>query len=251
MAEGYEARVEQLVKKFAAVCDPFVLERLAMEFLSQRPVELLAELLSSLGRLTLQEEYKPAYVAVVRCCLAFGEEIPRSVREGVYNVLAGRGESCLVRYLLPVRAVREGDGEELRHDPQLEQMTLGMKRWKARSHDRDLLLRLAKDSDLGVLANLLENPRITENDVVLWAAKRPNDPQRILVIACHRKWSLRPRVQEAIARNPYSPVHVAASFLPLFPTPLLKKVWEDPSLHPLCREAAIEISRLRRGSNTP
>ena len=131
------------------------------------------------------------------------------------------------------------------HDPEVEDMPLGMQKWKARLHNRDLLMRLAKTGDPDVVRILLDNSRVTELDVVTWAARRPVPSAVLLLVARHRRWSLAARVQEALARNPYTPVHVAASFMPLFPAGLLKKIRDDASLHELVRGAAVDVLKLR------
>ncbi len=124
-------------------------------------------------------------------------------------------------------------------------MPLGMNKWKARLHDRHLLLRLGREGDPLVLRILLDNPRILGEDVVQWAARRPTPQECIMLIARHRRWALRPKVQEAVTRNPYSPVHVAASYMPVLNSRLLRDIEQDGSLHPLVREAAAENLRVR------
>jgi hypothetical protein len=237
-------RVRQLVRRLASVPDPHILECLAREMLSERPIELLAILLSTLGRLSREPEVRPIYMAVVRLCLS-ERDPPSEVREELYSVVAARGEGALVRFLLPVAPVKSMQQGSKAVDPVIEDMPLGMKKWKARLHDRNLFPRLAKDGDPNVIRILLDNPRVIEDDVLNWAARRPVHKEVLAIIARHPRWALRRKIQEALARNPYTPVHIAASYLPVLPDQLLQLIRQDGSLHRLVKEAAGEILHLR------
>jgi hypothetical protein len=248
--EQYEFRVRQLMKKLTVAADPGIVEGLSAELLSQRPTEVLAELLSALGRMAQEEHARIIYTGVVRLCLS-ADKVPQPVKEGIYSILAARGEGALARYLLPVPARREVDETDMPRDLELEQMTLGMRKWKARGHARELLMRLSRDRDPAVFRILLGNPRLTEDDVLAWTARRPTMPQLQLEVAAHRSWSTRPRIQEALVRNPYTPTHVAAAFVPLLSSKQLRIVHEDGSLHVLVREAARDVMTLRGRTEEP
>jgi hypothetical protein len=249
VSNPYETRVAQLVKKLSVVPDPGLIEHLVRELLAERPSEVLAELMSTLGKMAQDEHARVAYCGVMRLCLS-NEELPPNVREEVYSILAARGEGSLVRYLLPLPPLRQAAEIDFPGDPFLDEMTLGMRKWKARLHDRDLLARLSKDKNPSVVLILLDNPKTLERDIVVWAARRPARASALLSLAVHRKWSLRPKVQEAIARNPYAPAHVAASFIPLFPTLLLKQIRLDGMLHGVVRAAAEDILEFRKRSKS-
>jgi hypothetical protein len=238
-------RIQQLVRRLAAVDDPHVLERVALEVLSQRPIALLADFLSVLGQRSRHDQVRPIYMAIVRLCLA-GDEPDEAVRAALYSAVSANGEGAYVRFLLPLPAKRDPVDGDAPRDQVLDEMPLGTKKWRARLQDRDLLGRLAREGDVNVMTILLDNSRVVEEDVVLWAARRPMRPDALLAVACHRRWSLRPRVQEALARNPYAPVHVAASYMPVFTNRLLRRISQDASLHELVRQAASENLALRQ-----
>jgi hypothetical protein len=250
MPSTHEVRIGQLVRRLASLSDPQLVEALAREILAERPVELLAELLAFLGRRGREERARLIYCAVVRLCLV-PDSIPEEVRREVYSILAFRGEAAFVRYLLPLPAMRSPREGDRVPDPVIEDMPLGMKKWKARLHSRELLLRLARDGDPSVVGILLDNRLVTEDDVVTWAARRPTSPELLLLVARHRRWSLSPRVQEAVARNPYAPLHVAAAYLPLLTDSVLSQVRIGSAAHPILRESADDLLRLRgRGKGT-
>ena len=244
MSGPYEQRISQLLRKLTVTSDPLIVERLAAEMLSERPSELLAEFISALGRKSQDERARIVYTGAVRLGLG-GQQLPQRVREEVYSLLAARGEAALVRFLLPVTPSRPNGESEGMRDPVVDEMTLGMKKWKARSLDRDLLARLSRVGDPAVIRIWLDNPRLLEADVVSLAARRPASAKVLLMVGMHRKWSLRPAVQEALARNPYSPVHLAAAYLPFLPGRILRLVRGDASLHSVVRESARDILGLR------
>jgi hypothetical protein len=153
--------------------------------------------------------------------------------------LADRGEHLQVKALLaPVRARREPDPNQLRPDPVLSEMTLGMRRQVARGHNRDLLDRLALDPDPGVVARVLANPRTTEADVVRIAARRPASAAVLTEVFRHTRWSTRQRVRTALVRNPYTPSEISMRLLPQLLLRDLREIAVDGTLHPaLCEEA--------------
>jgi hypothetical protein len=89
-------------------------------------------------------------------------------------------------------------------------LTLGERKWLARRPDRETMQRLLGDPHPDVIARLLHNPRITEDDVVRLAAKRPGNRAVLAEIARSTKWLHRPRVRMALVMNPSTPLDVAA-----------------------------------------
>jgi len=246
VGDRFETHIRALMKKLTVAADPDIVEGLAQEVISQRPVEVVAELMSALGRLAQEESARIIYIAVMRLSMDPNGTFPQEMKEAAYGQLASRGEAALARYLLPTPPYREIADSDMPRDLDLEKMTLGMRKWKARGHARDFLGRLAKDRNPHVFRILLGNPRITEDDVVAWAARRPNMAHLQLEVALHRRWAVRPRIHEALARNPYTPAHLAAAYMPLLPSALLKTIRTDGSLHPLVRDAARDVLAIRR-----
>jgi len=109
-----------------------------------------------------------------------------------------------------------------------------------------LLEELARDSDATVIANLLMNPRISEDDVARMAALRPVASGTLIEIDRSPRWSPRPRIRAALARNPYCPVDVALKALGTLPLAELREMSTDTGLHSELREqVAQELARRR------
>jgi hypothetical protein len=100
---------------------------------------------------------------------------------------------------------------------------------------------LLRDPHPMVIRNLLQNPRLTEDDVVRVATRRPAYPDGIAEIARHPLWSARPRVRLSIALNPGSPPEVTTPLLRLLMRGELAEVVGSSPLPALVRAAAREL----------
>lgn len=124
-------------------------------------------------------------------------------------------------------------------------VTLGERKALARGRDRDVLDRLLRDPHPQVIRNILENPRITEDDVVRLAARRPTYPDVQSEIARSPRWGIRQRVRLAIVQNPYTPPPISVPMLGLLVRPELDQVLAAMDVPPIVRAAAIELLERR------
>ncbi|HEX4423632.1 MAG TPA: hypothetical protein VH165_37235, partial [Kofleriaceae bacterium] len=85
------------------------------------------------------------------------------------------GPAALARSLAPERPLR----------PTGRPLTLGERKALARTHDREQILLLLRDPHPAVVTILLDNPHITEVDVVRLAAARPAVPASQAILAAH------------------------------------------------------------------
>jgi hypothetical protein len=119
-------------------------------------------------------------------------------------------------------------------------LTLGERKSLARRPDRDTLARVLLDPHPEVIRRLLANPRLTEDDVVGLASKRPNRPDVIAEIARSEKWMHRARVRLSLVLNPSTPPEISAPIASLLMRQELKLVAESTAVprlvRALCRE---------------
>jgi hypothetical protein len=94
-------------------------------------------------------------------------------------------------------------------------LTLGERKALARRPDRDTMQRLLLDPHPDVIRALLSSPRITEDDVIRLAAKRPSRGDVLSEIARSIRWSHRARVRLTLALNPDTPLEMSLAFLGL------------------------------------
>jgi len=124
-------------------------------------------------------------------------------------------------------------------------LTLGERKALARRQDRFVLDRLLRDPHPAVIKNLLSNPRITEDDVVRLAARRPTFADVQSEIARSPKWSTRPRVRLALAQNPFTPPDTAVALVQLLVRPELEQVLAATDVAAVVRAAARELLERR------
>ncbi|MBX7115749.1 MAG: hypothetical protein K1X64_15580 [Myxococcaceae bacterium] len=131
-------------------------------------------------------------------------------------------------------------------DSKLFSQSLGYLKQKARlTRNADEMSRLAAISEPSVIANLLQNPRLTEDVVVRIAARRPARPEPLMAIWRSARWSVRPMVRRALVFNPYLPPDVASKIVPLLSVPDLNELANDGGVHPSLREQARALLALQ------
>lgn len=124
-------------------------------------------------------------------------------------------------------------------------LTLGERRALARRPSRAALDRLLRDPHPMVIHNVLDNPRVTEDDVVRLAARRPAYPDVLAEIARHVGWSQRARVRMSLVQNPATPAEIAVPMVRLLIRPELSQVAAAPGVPAIVRAAARELLERR------
>ncbi len=89
-------------------------------------------------------------------------------------------------------------------------LTLGERKSLARRPDRSMMDRLLSDPHPDVIRGLLRNPRVTEDDVVRLAARRPGRAEVLAEVARSPRWVHRARVRLTLLLNPSTPLELAA-----------------------------------------
>jgi hypothetical protein len=138
----------------------------------------------------------------------------------------------LQKQLGPERALRPNDARPL---------TLGERKALARTHRRDKLTLLIRDPHPQVVAIVLDNPHLTEGDVVKMAAARPAVPESLARIAAHPRWSVRHPVKRALVLNPSTPLADAIRIATTLRAPELEELANDHSLPDALRQHATEV----------
>lgn len=132
-------------------------------------------------------------------------------------------------------------GYAFEEEAPMEFITLGQRRAMAKSGDKDTLDRLLSDPDPLVINNVLNNPRITEKEVLKIASKRPNSARILKLLAGHGRWGKRHGVIKAIAMNPYTPPRISIGLLELLLMQDMRGIATDSALHPQVRASAREL----------
>jgi hypothetical protein len=167
-------------------------------------------------------------------------------RAALYSEAREQQDEEVMRFLRTPPAPEEALADPAtRLSREIAEIPLGRRRSLAKGPERHLLEQLARDPDPIVICHLLRNPRISEPDVVSMAAMRPIPATTLEEIARSPRWSVRVRVQSAVARNPYTPVEVALRMIALLPAGELRAMRGDPDLHAET-QAFLEVELGRR-----
>ncbi|MCU0661913.1 MAG: hypothetical protein MUC50_06260 [Myxococcota bacterium] len=127
-------------------------------------------------------------------------------------------------------------------------LTLGERRAIARKQDRQILSRAMVDPHPMVIARVLENPRVSESDVIYMASRRRASPAVLREIATHEKWRLNRRVAFSLLCNPALPMGLCLSLLPNLDPPRLLDIVSDGASAGLVRHVAAALLELREKS---
>jgi hypothetical protein len=112
----------------------------------------------------------------------------------------------------------------------MAKMPLGVRRSMARRNDIGVIERLLGDPDPAVMENLLNNPRITELEVVRMAARSPVREAVLTAISRHPRWGIRHRVRVTLAHNPGTPTGITLGLLHLLLDQELEALAKDGRL---------------------
>jgi len=124
-------------------------------------------------------------------------------------------------------------------------LTLGERRALARRPSRAAFDKLLRDPHPMVVENLLQNPMLTEEDVVRMVARRPAFPDVIGAVARHPLWSQRARVRMAIVQSPGAPPEITVPLVRLLIRPELEQIVAAPDVPAVVRAAASELLERR------
>lgn len=154
-----------------------------------------------------------------------------------------RQEYGVVSILLDLPSDRSGDTPfQPFLDSALKDVPLGMRKSLARKPDFKIIQRMALDQDHRVIEHLLDNPRLTESDVVRIGSTRPTSPRVLEAIYRHQRWIARYSVKKVIVFNPNSSLSMALRLLPFLKLQDLDEIVAGADLDPVLVE---EAERLR------
>jgi hypothetical protein len=123
-------------------------------------------------------------------------------------------------------------------DAGLKETSLGMRKTLARKPDFKLISRIAHDQDYRVIEILLNNPRLTERDVIRIGATRPTSPKVLEKIFNHPRWICRYAIKKVIVLNPHAPLSMSLKLLTFMRIDDLSHIVSRPDLNPaLVQEA--------------
>lgn len=167
------------------------------------------------------------------------ERIPYDIRRAIFEQ-AERGNLQACKELLLSDQDLQVDEETRRPRaliPGQRPLTLGERKSLARTWDRSVLERLLGDPSPDVVRLLLDNPRLTETDVLRISSARRASPAVLRLILGHKRWKVRPRIRLSLLRNPRLPQATALRLVGLVDAAALRELRNDPILPRAVRDA--------------
>lgn len=165
----------------------------------------------------------------------------------LYHLSVSRGYAITAHIFMAPSPKRIPYGEyDFVEGREMDYLTLGEKRSLARTHIKDKLDRLLYDTNPMVVRNILENPSLTEPDVLKMASRRPNHEKVITTIYQNDRWISSYDVKTAIVRNPYTPVPIALGLLLFLKQQDLAAIAVDSTLHEVIITTARSLLTRRR-----
>lgn len=235
---------ETLVRVTRALPDLSLRVSYVAGVLTTTPVESLADALDRLCSRAEQAE-EPAREVLLSVVDALGTPELAEVTQRLREEAAGKSLLALerlVRQPPPSRAPPDIEPGEPRVPEYVKgrTLTLGERKALARKPNRASIEKLLRDPHPVVIRRLLGNPRVTEDDVVRLAARRPGLAVVLAEIARTPKWLHRARVRLALILNPDTPAEVAAPLAGLLVRQELHLVAEAACVPPHVRALCIE-----------
>lgn len=199
---------------------------------------------------------REAMLAVVCSIVAQAEsELVRELRAFADNAHL----LSLARLLLTDRHDRHERGERSTRNPSFppqatadvpdygtgRELTVGERRTLARRPSRGHIERLVADPHPLVIRELLLNSKLTEDDVLRLAARRPANVAALDALTRSTAWLCRPRVRFAMVQNPGTPLWIAGPLLVLCNRKELSEVVSNTTVPLVLRSTAQELLALR------
>ncbi len=137
--------------------------------------------------------------------------------------------------------------EETPSFPELDEFSLGHKKFYARQFNRRLLEKLTYDRNPEVIRELLNNSLLTEREIVKIAARRNISPEILKEIYHNEKWISRYSIKTALFWNPHTPVSISIALIPHLLIQDIKPILNQREIHPYVKDAARFFVEIKSG----
>ncbi len=132
----------------------------------------------------------------------------------------------------------------------LPRLTLGEKTALARRAHRELFLALFDTGEVQIIEALLENPRMTESDLLRVMLRLEPPPDFFAALIRHPKWACRRDLRRALARHAGTPLPLALSALAELGLHELEEIRSDRVVPEQVRDAAAGLILRRKAGGT-
>jgi hypothetical protein len=238
-----------IIAKMRAIRDVRIRTLALVEALTEgEPVSWVEALASIIARAHIVDDPDVVEMVETLTHAIADPALPYKARQGLYAAAVERNLPAIARLFLVASpknqlppTLKKQLGPERALRPTDRPMTLGERKALARTHRREKLTLLVRDPHPQVVAIVLDNPHITEQDVMKMASARPAVPDSLALIANHTRWSVRHAVKRALVLNPSTPLADAIRIATTLRSPELVELAGDASLPEQLRRHATEV----------
>lgn len=240
------ADIEALAEKLSVDISALPEERMRLALLCKALSELSPEESARLLDAVYSRDTEDKPATIVRSLMVDDDGVHGLLGDAAYNSIylaaLRLGLVRISRLFTEFEPHKQGvSGYEEEEFIRMERLSLGERRSLSKSQLKKNIDMLLSDPDPVVIGNLLNNPRITEREVLKIASKRPNSGRILKLVALHPKWSKRYEVAKAVSLNPYTPPRISIALVEKMLSQDLLSISEDNTIHPEVRETAKEV----------
>ncbi len=255
---GPRKQTRTLVQKLKAIREPKMRHAALAEYLARQPAEAAVAVLAEVvSRVREYPDFRDAAEAVA-ATLIDPDLVGYEARSRLYAAAKKAGYDEISHLFFdssPTNTPGDGFDEDLAAEraivPGGRPLTLGERKSLARGHQRELLEHVMRDLHPDVVTILLDNPHLTESDVLVIASRRPSPPASLTAVAANHRWRARYSVKRALTMNPHTPAHLAMQLATTLRPADLRAVRDDPNLADALREQAQALLARWARKNTP
>jgi len=236
--QARSAPPEALSRRLGRATLPYLEGALANTGLTPAHVVLLlrnpsstAAIIQKIGR---DPEWRKVYD--VRAAIVLNPRTPRALAMNLVSFLWWRDLVRVVDHAVLAPSLRRM--AERLIGIRLQEMALGQRISLARMASRGVINSLRRDDSPMVIRALLQNPRFVEEDAVAIARHAATPAAILRAVSEEPRWSYRPAVRKAIARNPATPAAVALRLLHQLGRNDLRELTRSPRVPGLVKVAA-------------
>jgi hypothetical protein len=223
-----------------AVGNPALNEDLAVMLLRNR--RATAEVLRQ-----VHQEIRLRRSPRVRTALACHPHTPRALAMNLVAYLNWRDLAQVANHLPAPAPVRRSALRYL--GDRFDEMARGEQTNLARTAGRAVLPVITRHGSPAVVGALLQNPHLTEDDLVALCSRRHTPTAILEMVALDPKWTRRYRVRQALVHHEGAPLAVILGLLTGLLSPELEQIARRPDRPPVVRLAAQRILRRRHRSS--
>lgn len=246
----YSSIAERLVQSLASVSEPKMRSSVFFKKLCPLSDEGIVEVLNIIFNRANRERGLDADIIEI---FLDQSELENNIGEErlrrLHSTASDKGYSVVIDLLGGINHLKDKEWD-IREDRiyDFDERTIGERKSYASSSDPDMISKLIHDPEPMVVERLLQNPRVTEKDVLKIITRRPVNPELIKVVSNSQKWNTSYTVRDAIVRNPYSPASLALKILPSIMKQDLIEISRDGSLTALIRNRALLLLKQKSGN---